>query len=212
MSFAFAIAASRSCRCGFAICTMPAKSRDQWTMLINYRAPSLLADGERPYRRTRISAICSCPSSSCSASRNRWSIPRCSRTRSSSSASPRRACGRVQHARSATGQTCPESSSTRAWRTASSRTASSRRRRATSRIATVLIVAIAVGLLSAFLPFAAAAGTTAAILGGWTWFSVSAFKGGVVAEHGPAARRRAPSRSLPAPPTSTSSKAARSGR
>lgn len=49
---------------------------------------------------------------------------------------------------------------------------------ATSRIATVLIVAIAVGLLSAFLPFAAAAGTAAATLGGWTWFAVSAFKGG----------------------------------
>ncbi len=48
----------------------------------------------------------------------------------------------------------------------------------TSRIASVFIVAIAVGLLSAFLPFAAAAGTTAAILGGWTWFTVSAFKGG----------------------------------
>ena len=47
-----------------------------------------------------------------------------------------------------------------------------------SRIATVLTVAIAVGLLSAFLPFAAAAGTTAAILGGWTWFAVSAFKSG----------------------------------
>src|SRR5207237_5497334 len=48
-----------------------------------------------------------------------------------------------------------------------------------SRIATVVIAAIAVGLLSAFLPFAGAAAAAAAIIGGWTWFAVSAFKTGV---------------------------------
>jgi len=48
----------------------------------------------------------------------------------------------------------------------------------TSRIASVFIVAIAVGLLSAFLTFTPAAGVTAAMLGGWTWLAVSAFKGG----------------------------------
>ena len=47
-----------------------------------------------------------------------------------------------------------------------------------SRIGTVLIAALSIGLLSAFLPFAAAAAAAFAILGGWTWFTVHAFKGG----------------------------------
>ncbi|HET7696940.1 MAG TPA: adenylate/guanylate cyclase domain-containing protein [Vicinamibacterales bacterium] len=47
-----------------------------------------------------------------------------------------------------------------------------------SRIASVLITAAAIGLLAAFLPFAAAAGASLAILGGWTLFAVAAFKGG----------------------------------
>ncbi len=48
-----------------------------------------------------------------------------------------------------------------------------------ARIAAVLSVAIAIGLLSAFLPFAAAAGAAVAVLGGWTWFGLSAFRGGL---------------------------------
>ncbi|MEN3340250.1 MAG: adenylate cyclase [Acidobacteriota bacterium] len=47
-----------------------------------------------------------------------------------------------------------------------------------SRVATVFIVALAVGLLSAFLPFATAAGAAAAIIGGWCWFALSAFRAG----------------------------------
>ena len=47
-----------------------------------------------------------------------------------------------------------------------------------SRIGTVLIVALSIGLLSAFLPFTAATLVSLAILGGWTWFTVHAFKGG----------------------------------
>jgi adenylate cyclase len=47
-----------------------------------------------------------------------------------------------------------------------------------SRIASVLITAMGIGLLAAFLPFAAAAGASVAILGGWTVFAVTAFKGG----------------------------------
>ena len=47
-----------------------------------------------------------------------------------------------------------------------------------SRVASVLITATAIGLLAAFLPFAAAAGASVAILGGWTLFAVSAFKTG----------------------------------
>jgi adenylate cyclase len=47
-----------------------------------------------------------------------------------------------------------------------------------SRIASVFITALAIGMLSAFLPFAAAAAASFAILGGWTVFSVLAFKDG----------------------------------
>jgi adenylate cyclase len=50
--------------------------------------------------------------------------------------------------------------------------------RAGSRVAAVFITALAIGMLSAFLPFAAAAGTSLAILGGWTLFTVMAFKDG----------------------------------
>src|SRR5204863_4276356 len=48
-----------------------------------------------------------------------------------------------------------------------------------SRVGSVVISALGIGLLSAFLPFAAAAAASAAILGGWTWLAVSAFKGGL---------------------------------
>lgn len=47
-----------------------------------------------------------------------------------------------------------------------------------SRVASVVITALAIGLLAAFLPFAAAAGASLAVLGGWTVFAVAAFKGG----------------------------------
>ena len=47
-----------------------------------------------------------------------------------------------------------------------------------SRIGTILIAALSIGMLAAFLPFAAAAAAAFAILGGWTWFTVQAFKGG----------------------------------
>jgi adenylate cyclase len=49
----------------------------------------------------------------------------------------------------------------------------------TSRIAATLIVAIAIGLLSAFLPFAWAAGAAAGIVGGWVWIATAAFKDGL---------------------------------
>jgi len=48
-----------------------------------------------------------------------------------------------------------------------------------SRIGTVLIVALAIGMLAAFLPFTTAALASLAILGGWTWFTVGAFKSGL---------------------------------
>ena len=44
--------------------------------------------------------------------------------------------------------------------------------------AAVVITALAIGLLAAFLPFSVAAAASMAILGGWTAFAVTAFKGG----------------------------------
>ncbi len=48
-----------------------------------------------------------------------------------------------------------------------------------SRISTILIAALSIGMLAAFLPFATAAAASLAILGGWTWLSLAAFKGGL---------------------------------
>ena len=48
-----------------------------------------------------------------------------------------------------------------------------------SRIASVVITALAIGLLAAFLPFTVAAGASMAILGGWTIFAITAFKSGL---------------------------------
>jgi len=47
-----------------------------------------------------------------------------------------------------------------------------------TRIASVAVGALAVGFVSAFLPFAAAAAVTALMLGAWTWFAVAVFRGG----------------------------------
>jgi adenylate cyclase len=47
-----------------------------------------------------------------------------------------------------------------------------------SRIGAVMITALTIGLLAAFLPFAAGASASLAILAGWTLFAVLAFKGG----------------------------------
>jgi adenylate cyclase len=47
-----------------------------------------------------------------------------------------------------------------------------------SRVGSVIVTAVAIGLLAAFLPFAVAAGASLGILGGWTVFAIVAFKGG----------------------------------
>jgi adenylate cyclase len=47
-----------------------------------------------------------------------------------------------------------------------------------SRVASVFIVALAIGMLAAFLPFATSAAVSVAILGGSTWLSVIAFRHG----------------------------------
>jgi adenylate cyclase len=48
-----------------------------------------------------------------------------------------------------------------------------------SLIGTIIIAALSIGMLSAFLPFATAALASLAILGGWTWFTIAAFKTGL---------------------------------
>jgi adenylate cyclase len=48
-----------------------------------------------------------------------------------------------------------------------------------SRIGTVLVTALSIGLLAAFVPFAVAVGASLAVLGGWTLFAVTAFKSGL---------------------------------
>jgi adenylate cyclase len=48
-----------------------------------------------------------------------------------------------------------------------------------SRIGSVLIMAIAIGLLAVFLPVTGAIAASLALLGGWTWLTVGAFKAGL---------------------------------
>jgi adenylate cyclase len=50
---------------------------------------------------------------------------------------------------------------------------------ARSRVGSVLITALAIGMLSAFLPFTAATFASLAILGGWMLFTIAAFKSGL---------------------------------
>jgi adenylate cyclase len=47
-----------------------------------------------------------------------------------------------------------------------------------SRFASVLVIALAIGILSALLPFARALPASLVIIGGWTWFTVVMFKDG----------------------------------
>ncbi len=48
-----------------------------------------------------------------------------------------------------------------------------------SRLLAVVVTALAIGLLAAFLPFASSAAASMAILGGWTFYTFAAFKGGL---------------------------------
>ena len=47
-----------------------------------------------------------------------------------------------------------------------------------ARVAALLILAGAIGLLAAFLPFTAAALVSVALIGGWTWLTIGAFESG----------------------------------
>jgi len=48
-----------------------------------------------------------------------------------------------------------------------------------ARVGSVFITAIAIGLLAAFLPFSGAVAASLALLAGWTWLSVAAFRTGL---------------------------------
>ncbi len=149
---------------------------DQWTMLINYRAPALLADGVRPYRSYAFRRLFMSEQQLLAGEKPmvdpaefKDTIVFIGLTGSglidvfNSPFGDDHMPGIQLHASMA--------DSVLAGRFIAP--ASSR-----SRIATVLIVAIAVGFLSAFLPFSAAAGAAAAILAGWSWFALSAFRSG----------------------------------
>jgi adenylate cyclase len=154
----------------------PAQRRDQWTMLINYRSPALLADGARPYpsysfRRLFISEqqLLAGEKPMIDPAEFKDKIVFIGFTASglvdvfNSPFGDDRMPGIQLHASMA-----DSILATRFITPASSR----------SRVATVFIVALAVGLLSAFLPFTAAAAAAASILAGWCWFALSAFRGG----------------------------------
>jgi adenylate cyclase len=151
--------------------------RDQWTMLINYRAPALLKDGERPYksysfRRLFMSELQleeggGTPMVDPAEFKDK--IVFIGFTASglvdvfSSPFGDDRMPGIQMHASMA-----DSILATRFITPASPR----------SRVATVFIVAVAIGLLSAFLPFTAAAGAATAILACWCWLALSAFRAG----------------------------------
>jgi adenylate cyclase len=152
------------------------RARDQWTMLVNYRAPSRLADGERPYRSYSLRRLFM---SELQLLDGEKPMVDPAEFKDKIVFIGFTASGLVDVFNSPFGDdqmpgihlhaSMADSILATRFITPASRTA---------QIASVFIVAITVGLLSAFLPFAAAAGTTAAILGGWTWFTVSAFKDG----------------------------------
>ena len=151
--------------------------RDQWTMLINYRAPALLKDGERPYksysfRRLFMSELQLEEGGGkpmVDPAEFKDKIVFIGFTASglvdvfSSPFGDDRMPGIQLHA-----SMSDSILATRFITPASPR----------SRVATVFIVAVAIGLLSAFLPFTAAAGAASAILAGWCWFALSAFRAG----------------------------------
>jgi adenylate cyclase len=154
----------------------PGRRRDQWTMLINYRAPAHLGDGTRPYpsysfRRLFMSEqqLLGGEAPMVDPAEFKDKIVFIGFTASgltdvfNSPFGNDRMPGIQLHASMA-----DSILATRFITPATSR----------SRIATVFIVAVAIGLLSAFLPFAGAAGAAASILAGWCWLALSAFRAG----------------------------------
>ena len=150
--------------------------RNQWAALINYRAPALLKDGVRPYTSYSFRRLFMSEQQLLAGERPmidpaefRDKIVFVGFTASglvdvfNSPFGDDRMPGIQLHASLA------DSILANRFITPASRA---------SRIAIVCIVAIAIGLLSAFLRFSAAAGAAAAILAGWSWFALGAFRSG----------------------------------
>jgi len=155
------------------------KNHDQWTMLINYRAPSLLENGNRPYpsysfRRLFMSEqqLLAGEKPLIDPAEFKDKIVFVGFTASGLTDVFNTPLSGDE------GGTMPgiQLHASMADSILAARFIAPASRRST--VATVLIVAVTVGLLSAFLPFAPAAGAAAAIFGGWIWFAVSAFRGG----------------------------------
>jgi adenylate cyclase len=157
---------------------------DQWTMLINYRAPALVRNGagdlERPYPAYEFRQIFAAEQEILMGQKPRidpavfkdkivfigltasglvdvFSTPM---STGSSGSMP----GIQLHASMA-----DSILANRFIRPATSR----------SRLGTILIAALSIGMLAAFLPFTTAALASLAILGGWTWLTMGAFKSGL---------------------------------
>jgi adenylate cyclase len=158
-------------------------SRDQWAMLINYRAPARVRDAKgaivRPYASYQFSEIFAAEQEiqkglkprldpavfkgkivfiglTASGLLDVFATPM---SASDSGSMP----GIQLHA-----SVADSILAGRFIRPASSR----------SRLASVVITSLAIGLLAAFLPFSVAAAASLAILGGWTMFAIAAFKDG----------------------------------
>jgi adenylate cyclase len=154
------------------------KAHDQWTLLINYRAPALLPGGARPYPSYEFRRLIESeqqllagvkPAIDPAVFRDKIVFVGFT------------ASGLVDVFNTPFGEsgTMPgiqlhasiaDSILSNRFITPAS---------AASRIATVVIASVAIGLLAAFLPFTSAGLSAAAIMGGWTFFAVTAFRGGL---------------------------------
>ena len=154
------------------------KAHDQWTLLINYRAPALLPGGARPYPSYEFRRLIESeqqllagvkPAIDPAVFRDKIVFVGFT------------ASGLVDVFNTPFGEsgTMPgiqlhasiaDSILSNRFITPAS---------AASRIATVVIASVAIGLLAAFLPFTSAGLSAAAIMGGWTFFAVTAFRSGL---------------------------------
>jgi len=151
-------------------------TRDQWTMLVNYRAPALLADGERPY-----------PSYSF---RRLFMSEQQLLAGEKPMIDPAEFAGKIVFIGFAASGLVDVFNSPfgddrmQGIQLHASMADSILAKRfiapasSASQAASIFIVAAGIGLLSAFLPFAAAAAAAGAILAGWCWFALSAFRTG----------------------------------
>jgi adenylate cyclase len=155
----------------------PGTHHTQWTMLINYRVPALLADGSRPYRAYQF-----------------WQLLK-SELEIENDIKPTidpasfkdkivfvgyTASGLVDAFNTPLGRgTIPGAQLHMSVTDSILANRFIRPAPAVARVASVIGVSVAIGLLTAFLPFWTAAAISALIVGGWTLFTVAAFRNGL---------------------------------